>query len=76
LLSIDGVQPTATNVESNTYKFWNIEHMYTKGQPTQLEQALIDYMASKDGQAAAASLDFVVLSSMQPSAVQAHQPQQ
>jgi len=50
--------------------------MYTKGQPTQLEQALIDYMASKDGQAAAASLDFVVLSSMQPSAVQAHQPQQ
>lgn len=76
LISIDGVQPTATNVESNTYKFWNIEHMYTKGQPTQLEQALIDYMASQDGKTAAASLDFVVLSSMQPSAVQAHQPQQ
>lgn len=73
LVSIDGTQPTHANVESNTYKFWNIEHMYTKGQPTPLEQALIDYMASRDGQAAASSLDFVVLSSMQPSAVQAHQ---
>lgn len=76
IVSIDGNAPTSANVQSNTYKFWNIEHMYTKGQPTQLEQALIDYMASKDGQAAASSLDFVVLSSMQPSAVQAHQPQQ
>jgi phosphate transport system substrate-binding protein len=74
LVSIDGNAPTATNVESNTYKFWNIEHMYTKGQPTQIEQALIDYMASSDGKSAAAALDFVPLGSMQASATQAHQP--
>jgi len=74
LISIDGNAPSATNVESNTYKFWNIEHMYTKGQPTQSEQALIDYMNSSDGQSAAASLDFVLLSSMQSAATQAHQP--
>ncbi|MGH2478890.1 MAG: phosphate ABC transporter substrate-binding protein, partial [Ktedonobacteraceae bacterium] len=55
LLSIDGNAPTASLVESNTYKFWNIEHMYTRGQPTQLEQALLDYMDSSDGQVAAAS---------------------
>ncbi|HLI70466.1 MAG TPA: phosphate ABC transporter substrate-binding protein [Ktedonobacteraceae bacterium] len=73
ILSIDGNAPTAANVESNTYKFWNIEHMYTKGQPSQLAQALIDYMASSDGKAAAASQDFVVLQQMQPAAVQAHQ---
>jgi phosphate transport system substrate-binding protein len=73
LLSIDGNAPTAANCESNTYKFWNIEHMYTKGQPSQLAQALIDYMNSSDGQAAAASQDFILLPSMQPSAVQAHQ---
>lgn len=74
LISIDGNQPTATNVESNTYKFWNIEHMYTKGQPTPIEQALIDYMASGDGTSAAAALDFVPLGSMQSSATAAHQP--
>lgn len=75
LVSIDGNDPTASNVESNTYKFWNIEHMYTKGQPSPLAQALIDYMASSDGNSAAASLDFVPLSQMQPAAIQAHQPQ-
>src|SRR5579883_912983 len=75
LVSIDGNDPTASNVESNTYKFWNIEHMYTKGQPAPLAQALIDYMASSDGNSAAASLDFVPLSQMQPAAIQAHQPQ-
>jgi phosphate transport system substrate-binding protein len=74
LLSIDGNAPTASLVESNTYKFWNIEHMYTRGQPTQLEQALLDYMDSSDGQAAAASLGFLPLNKLQPSAVQAHQP--
>lgn len=75
LVSIDGNAPTHDLVESNTYKFWNIEHMYTKGQPTQIAQALIDYMDSSDGQSAAASLDFIPLSQMQPSATQAHQPQ-
>lgn len=73
LISIDGNAPTASLVESNTYKFWNIEHMYTKGQPTPLEQALLDYMESSDGIAAAASLAFLPLNQMQPSSVQAHQ---
>jgi|SRR5579883_221350 phosphate transport system substrate-binding protein len=75
LVSIDNNAPSASLVESNTYKFWNIEHMYTKGKASNLAQALIDYMASSDGQSAATSLDFVPLSLMQASAVQAHQPQ-
>lgn len=75
LVSIDGHAPTHDLVENNTYKFWNIEHMYTRGQPTQLAQALIDYMDSQDGQAAAVALDFIPLAQMQPTAVQAHQPQ-
>ena len=75
LISIDGNAPSHALVESNTYKFWNIEHMYTKGQAKQLAQALIDYVNSSDGQAAANSQDFVLLPQMQPAAVQAHQPQ-
>src|ERR1700730_3140167 len=44
LLQVDGVAPTTDNAKNNSYKFWNIEHMYTKGQPVPLAQALIDYM--------------------------------
>jgi phosphate transport system substrate-binding protein len=74
LISLDGNAPTAALSESNTYKFWNVEHMYTKGQPGQLAQALIDYMASSDAATVAATQDFIPLTQMQSSAVQAHQP--
>ncbi len=73
LLSIDGNAPTAALSETNTYKFWNIEHMYTKGQPSQVAQALLDYMASDDAKAIAATQDFIPLVSMSQSAIQAHQ---
>ncbi len=75
IVNIDGNAPSHSLVESNTYKFWNIEHMYTKGKPTQLAQALIDYMASSDGQKEANTLDFILTSQMSSSAIQAHQPQ-
>jgi phosphate transport system substrate-binding protein len=72
VISIDGNAATATNVESNTYKFWNIEHMYTKGKPTPLAQALIDYMDSDQGHTEEATLKFVSLSAMQSTAITAH----
>lgn len=74
LLAIDGSAPTAALAESNTYRFWNIEHMYTRGRPGNLAQALIDYMASDDARTVATGQDFIPLIDMQPSAVQAHQP--
>jgi phosphate transport system substrate-binding protein len=73
-IAIDGKAPNATMVEGNTYKFWNIEHMYTKGPASNVAQALIDYMASDDAKTVASSQDFIPLVDMQPSAVQAHQP--
>ncbi len=72
LVSIDGNAPTSANVQSNTYKFWNIEHMYTKGAATGLSQALIDYMESSDAKTIAAQQDFIALVDMQPSAITAH----
>ncbi|MBA2395022.1 MAG: phosphate ABC transporter substrate-binding protein [Ktedonobacteraceae bacterium] len=74
VLNIDGNAPTADLVKSDTYKFWNIEHMYTKGAATGLAQALIDYMLSDDGKTAAQSLDFVAITDMTSTAIQAHQP--
>lgn len=72
LVSIDGNTANASNVESNTYKFWNIEHMYTKGQPSPLAKALIDYMDSDQGHAEEAALQFVSLKTMQQSTITAH----
>ncbi len=72
LVSIDGNVPSSTNVQSNTYKFWNIEHMYTKGAATGLSQALIDYMQSSNAKTIAAKQDFIAITDMQQSALAAH----
>jgi phosphate transport system substrate-binding protein len=46
-LSIDGVQPTDTNVQDNKWIIWSYEHMYTKGEPTSLTKTFIDYVESE-----------------------------
>jgi phosphate transport system substrate-binding protein len=46
VVKLDGAEDSDANVKNNTYKFWNVEHMYTKGQPTDLAKALIDYVQS------------------------------
>ena len=74
VLGIDGNQPTATNVESNTYIFWNIEHMYTKGQASGLAAAFLSYMTSSDAETAAGQLKFLLIKDMSSSAISAHQP--
>ncbi len=74
IVNIDGQAPTADLVKNNTYKFWNIEHMYTKGPATGTAQALIDYMGSSDGKNEASKLDFLLISDMTSDAIQAHQP--
>jgi phosphate transport system substrate-binding protein len=48
VVSIDGAEPTVANVTAKTYKFWNIEHMYTKGQATGLAKAFLDYFFSDE----------------------------
>ena len=76
VVSIDGNAPTASLVANNTYKFWGFEHMYTKGKPKPLAQALIDYMTSSDATQSATSLGFLQPSSISASAAAAHQPKQ
>ncbi len=58
-ISIDGVAESDANIQNNTYKFWNVEHMYTKGAATGLAQALIDYMTSPTGKQLAKGLGFI-----------------
>src|SRR5262249_30608637 len=72
--TIDGHASTNDLVQNNTYHFWNVEHMYTKGKPKDLAQALIDYMSSPDGKAAAAKLRFISINDREQAALQARQP--
>lgn len=47
-LSINGIEPTDENVNSNDWLIWSYEHMYTNGEPTGLTKDFIDYMLSPD----------------------------
>lgn len=73
MVSIDGVSTDAANVENNTYKFWGFEHMYTKGKPTDLAQALIDYMLSDQGKQEAQKQSFLPTTAIPSNVSQAHQ---
>ncbi|GBG97052.1 phosphate ABC transporter substrate-binding protein PstS family protein [Lactococcus termiticola] len=44
-LSVDGVAPSDANVQTNKWKIWSYEHMYTnKKQDNKIEENFIDYV--------------------------------
>ncbi len=47
-LQVNGVVPNRENVESNEWKIWAYQHMYTNGEATGLAKELIDYILSDD----------------------------
>lgn len=49
-LSIDGVKPEESNVESGKYTIWAYEHSYTKGEPEGLTKQFLDYLMSDEVQ--------------------------
>lgn len=49
-LSIDNVKPTDANVETNDWKIWSYEHMYTKGQPNKATKEFLAYIDAKKQQ--------------------------
>ncbi|WP_062355837.1 phosphate ABC transporter substrate-binding protein [Bacillus kwashiorkori] len=49
-LSIDGVQPTDENIQTGQYPIWAYQHSYTKGEPTGVVKAFLDYMLSDEVQ--------------------------
>lgn len=46
----EGVEPTEDNVANGTYPVWAYEHMYTKGEPSEIVKAFLDYMLSDEVQ--------------------------
>lgn len=65
-LQIDGIAPTDDNVRVNEWVIWSYEHMYTKGEPTELTKDFIDYVLSEDVQNnIVGKLGYISISSME-----------
>lgn len=74
-LCIDGYKPSPADAASNNYKFWNFEHMYTKGAPGGLADTFIKYILSDSFQKNdLPDLYFMSASQLSASAKQSHQP--
>ncbi|GCE26114.1 phosphate ABC transporter substrate-binding protein [Dictyobacter alpinus] len=74
VVKIDGQEATADNVKSNAYKFWNIEHMYTKGAATGLAKSFIDFVKGADAASLRQQYGFLDLSSISSDAITAKTP--
>ncbi|QTH39818.1 phosphate ABC transporter substrate-binding protein [Cohnella sp. LGH] len=66
VLKYEGVEATVDNVANGTYPVWAYEHMYTKGEPSELAKAFLDYMLSDEIQNAdVVELGYIPASKMQ-----------
>ena len=72
-IAIDGVEPTLENTYNGTYKVWGYEHMYTKGEGSELAQSFIKYMMSDDFAGNIESMGYGVASKMSDAAVKSHE---
>jgi phosphate transport system substrate-binding protein len=74
-ICVDGFGATKENINSGKYKFWNIEHAYTKGTPGpgSLTDAFLKYVTSADFQNAdLARLGFLKVSDLSSDARATH----
>lgn len=49
-MKLNGFEATAENVATNDWPIWAYEHMYTKGEATDLTKEFLDYMYSEEVQ--------------------------
>jgi phosphate binding protein len=66
-LKYDGVEATVDNITSGKYPIWSYEHMYTKGEPTGVVKAFIDYMTSDEFKTTITQLGYIPNSEMKVS---------
>lgn len=66
-LKLDGIEPTVENITSGKYPIWSYEHMYTKGEPTGLTKAFLDYMVSDEVKSLVTELGYIPISDMKVS---------
>ncbi len=64
VLKIDGVSANEENISTDKYKIWSYEHMYTKGEPTDVTKAYLDYMLSGEMKASIKKLGYIPMADM------------
>ncbi len=74
VVKLDGNDDSDANVMNNTYKFWNIEHMYTKGAASGLAMSFIDFVKGPDEAANRLQQGFLDISKMSADAITAKTP--
>ena len=72
-VKIDDVEPTLDNVYAGTYKVWAFEHMYTKGEPTELAKAFIDYVMSDEFAPTVEEMGYGAAAKLTPEALATHE---
>ena len=72
-VSIDGVEATLDNTYNETYKVWGYEHMYTKGEGSEIAQAFIEYMMSDAFAGNIEGMGYGVSSKLSDEAVKTHE---
>jgi phosphate transport system substrate-binding protein len=60
-LKIGGVEATIANVNSGTYLVQRVLWVFTSGQPSELEQAFIDYLLSPAGQQIVEEMGYIAI---------------
>lgn len=48
VLKLNGIEPTAENIQSGKYPIWSYEHIFTKGKAKAEAEDFIDYVAHND----------------------------
>lgn len=72
-VSIDGVEATLDNTYNGTYKVWGYEHMYTKGEGSELAQAFVEYMMSDAFASNIEGMGYGVSSKLSDAAIKTHE---
>lgn len=66
-LKYEGIEPKVENITSGSYPIWAYEHMYTKGEPTGVVKAFIDFMTSDEFKPTITELGYIPNSEMKVS---------
>lgn len=65
-MKLNGFEPTTENVATNDWPIWAYEHMYTKGEPTELTKEFLDYMMTDEVQEGIVeSMGYISINDMQ-----------
>lgn len=72
IVQIDGIEASSGNVEGGSYNFWTVEHMYTKGNPSGLTSAFLDYMVGDQVKGMVRNLSYLAFNDVSSDRVSAH----